>query len=295
MFKSRLRIGPSEIFPAGHPEYRTTFLQLASGLSVRAVETGDPGGPPVLLVPGWGCSVYAYRYTMPALADAGYRAIAVDLKGHGQSDKPISASEYTIDSLVDHLRDILDALALERPYLAGHSMGGSLLYHFVARYPERARAVGLLSAVGLRGVRVVRLYRGLTPPFFLPILRRFTPRIAVRIGLARVYGKRGTFSEQDVDQYWAPLLLPNTTVALRELLHTYDWYADRRRQLEAVATPAIAIWGSLDHLMPDDEVESYQRLFPGIELKEIVGAGHVAPEETPEEVNAALIAFFRGH
>lgn len=295
MFSGHNPISRNEVFPSGRPEYRTSFLRLASGLTVRAVESGEPGGAPVLLVPGWGCSVYSYRYTMPALAAAGYRAIAVDLKGHGLSDKPIDAAEYTIDSLVDHLRDILDALTLERPYLAGHSMGGSLVYHFVARYPERARAVGLLSAVGFRGVRVVTVYRALTPRFLLPLARRFRPRFAVKIGLSRVYGKRGSFTEEDIDQYRAPLLLPNSPDGLRELLHTYDWYADKRRRLAPVGIPAIAIWGSLDHLMPDSEVESYQRLFPGIELHEIVGAGHVAPEETPDEVNPRLVAFFREH
>jgi pimeloyl-ACP methyl ester carboxylesterase len=295
LFRKSGRISPSEIFPAGLLQYKTSFLKLASGLSVRAIESGEPRGAPVLLVPGWGCSVYAYRFTMPALADAGFRVIAVDLKGHGLSDKVVARAEYTIDSLVDHLRDILDALSFERPHLIGHSMGGSLLYHFAARYPNRARALGLLSPVGMRGVRMVRIYRALTPRLLVPLIRRFRPRFPVKIALSRVYGERGTFTEEDVDQYWAPIRLPNATVALRELLHTYDWHASKRRRLEPVKTPAIAIWGSLDHLMPDDEMPFYRELFPGIELHEIVGAGHVAPEETPDEVNPKLIAFLRRH
>jgi pimeloyl-ACP methyl ester carboxylesterase len=295
LFRKSGRISPSEIFPAGLPQYKTSFLKLASGLSVRAVESGEPRGAPVLLVPGWGCSVYAYRFTMPALADAGFRVIAVDLKGHGLSDKVVARAEYTIDSLVDHLRDILDALSLERPHLIGHSMGGSLLYHFVARYPNRARALALLSPVGMRGVRMVRIYRALTPRFLVPLIRRFRPRFPVKIALSRVYGERGTFTEEDVDQYWAPIRLPNATVALRELLHTYDWHASKRRRLEPVNIPAIAIWGSLDHLMPDDEMPFYRELLPGIEMHEVVGAGHVAPEETPDEVNPKLVAFVQRH
>lgn len=297
MIRSRRkgRISASEIFPAGNPEYRASLPRLRSGLSIRAVETGDPAAPPVLLVPGWGCSVYSYRHTMPALAAAGFRAIAVDLKGHGLSDKPLDAAEYTIDSLVDHLRDILDALELERPPLVGHSMGGSLLYHFAARYPDRVGPLGLLSPVGLSGVPPMRIYQGLTPRFLLPILRHFRFRLPVRIALGRVYGKRGTFTEEDVDQYWAPILLPDSTPALRELLHSYDWHASQRLRLEPVRVPAIGIWGSLDHLMPRGGMDIYRELIPGIELHEIIGAGHVVPEETPEEVNATLIAFFRRH
>lgn len=246
----------------------------------------------MVLVPGWGCSVYAFRFTMPALADAGYRVIAVDLKGHGLSDKPIAPAEYTIDSLVEHLLEILDALGVERPYLVGYSMGGSLLYHFAVRHPERTGPLALLSPVGLSGVPPMRIYHALTPRFLLPVLRRFTPRFPVRVALARVYGDRGTYTDEDVDQYWAPIRFPDSPVALRELLHAYDWNASERRRLEPVSIPAIGIWGSKDHLMPRDGMALYQRLFPGIKLHEVVGAGHVAPEEAPDEVNAALIRFF---
>ena len=283
------------IFPAGLSEYRASQLNLRSGHTIRAVESGDPSGPPILLVPGWGCSVYAYRFTMPALAAAGFRVVGVDLKGHGLSDKPVAPDEYVIDSLVQHLLDILDAIGLERPHLVGHSMGGSLLYHFAARHPGRARSLGLLSPVGLRGVRMVRLYRALTPRIITPLIRAFRPRFPVKIALSRVYGDRGTYTEEDVDQYWAPIRLPNAAVALRELLHAYDWHASKHRRLEPVSVPTIAIWGSKDHLMPDDEIPFYRTLFPGIELHEIVGAGHVAPEETPSEVNQRLLGFTLAH
>jgi pimeloyl-ACP methyl ester carboxylesterase len=283
------------IFPADNPAYHASFQKLRSGHTIRAVESGNPSGPPVVLVPGWGCSVYAYRFTMPALAAAGFRVLGVDLKGHGLSDKPTAPEEYVIDSLVQHLVDILDALGLERPHLIGHSMGGSLLCHFAARHPGRARSLGLLSPVGLRGVRMVRLYRALTPRIITPLIRAFQPRFPVKIALSRVYGDLGTYTEEDVDQYWAPIRLPNATVALRELLHAYDWHASKHRRLEPVSVPAIAIWGSKDHLMPDDEIPLYRTLFPSIELHEIVGAGHVAPEETPLEVNERLLKFTLAH
>ena len=289
----RGRSSPGEIFPAGRPGYRVSFQPLRSGLTVRVVERGDARAPPVVLVPGWGCSVYTYRHNMPALAEAGYRVIAVDLKGHGLSDKPRSAAEYTIESLTEHLHDILDALELDRPMLVGHSMGASLLYHFASRFQARAGMLALLAPVGLGGVRPMRVYQTLTPRFLVPLVRLFTPRLPVKIALMRVYGVRGTFTEEDVDQYLAPIRLRDSPAALRELLHSYDWHAVKRLDLKPVRVPAIAIWGSLDHLMSKGEIGLYERLIPGIELHEIAGAGHVAPEETPEEVNTALISFFR--
>jgi pimeloyl-ACP methyl ester carboxylesterase len=289
----RRNLTPGEMFPAGDPAYRVSFPRLRSGLMVRVVERGDPSSSPVLLIHGWGCSVYVFRYNLPALAGAGFRAIAVDLKGHGLSDKPVESSEYTIDSLVEHLRDILDALGLERPALVGHSLGGSLIYHFASRYPDRARCLGMLSPVGLKGVPLMRLYRFLTPALLMPILRQIKPRVVVKRALKRVYGKRGHFSKRDVEEYLAPSQFPEYAIAMRELLHNYDWNAADHRQLLTVNLPAVGVWGSLDHMMPDDGMGIFIPLVPQIVLRAIPDAGHVITEETPDEVNEALIALLR--
>ena len=278
------------MFPAGDPAYRVSFPRVRSGTRIRVVERGDPSSPPILLVHGWGCSVYVFRRNMPALADAGFRAIAIDLKGHGLSDKPLAANEYTIESLVEHLREILDLLDLESPALAGHSLGGSLIYHFASRYPERVRCLGMLSPVGLKGVPLMWLYRFLTPLPLTPILRQINPRVIVKLALRRVYGKRGHFTKRDVAEYLAPSQYPEFSLAMRELLHHYDWNAADHFPLAIVNLPAAGVWGSLDHLMPHDGMAIYVPLVPQIVLRAIPDAGHIITEETPDEVNEELIA-----
>ncbi len=289
----RNNLSPGEMFPAGEPAYRVSFPRLRSGIKIRVIERGDPASPPVVLVHGWGCSAYTFHRNMPALVEAGFRAIAVELKGHGLSDKPLASEEYTIESLVEHLRDILEALELERPALAGHSLGGSLIYHFASRYPERVRCLGLLSPVGLKGVPLMGLYRFLTPAALTPMLRQVKPRVVVKLALTRVYGKRGHFTERDVEEYLAPSQFPEFALAMRELLHNYDWNAAVHRQLVAVNLPAVALWGSLDHMMPADGMGIFVRLLPQIVLRAISDAGHIITEETPDEVNEALIALLR--
>jgi pimeloyl-ACP methyl ester carboxylesterase len=284
---------PGEMFPAGDPAYRVSFPLLRSGLKVRVVERGDPAGPKVLFIHGWGCSVYVFNRNLPALAEAGFRAIAVDLKGHGLSDKPVHSAGYSIDPLVEHLRDIVDALKLDRPAMIGHSLGGSLIYHFAARYPDRVRALALLSPVGLKGFPLMHLYRALTPRLLNPVLRRVRSRTFIRIALRRVFGHRGTFTERDVEEYFAPTQFPDYAVAMRELLHAYDWSAAEHRRLSTLDLPAIGLWGSLDHLMPDDGMGVYVPLLPKITMRAISEAGHVIPQETPDEVNAALLTFLR--
>jgi pimeloyl-ACP methyl ester carboxylesterase len=248
----------------------------------------------VLFVPGWGCPVYVFRRNLPAIAAAGFRAIAVDLKGHGLSDKPLGEAGYNVDALVDHIADILAALELDNPALVGHSMGATLLYHYLSRTRGNARALGLLSPVGLSGVPLMWLYRLLTPRFVAPLVRRVRPRFVITVTLRRVYGERGHFNEEDVDQYWAQTRFPEYGLAMLDLLHAYDWNAAEHRELEPVAIPAVGLWGSHDHLMPRDGMGAYKRLVPGIALHEIVGAGHIIPEETPQDVNGALIALLQG-
>jgi pimeloyl-ACP methyl ester carboxylesterase len=288
-FSRRDNLSPGEMFPAGDPAYRVSFPRLSSGLRIRVVERGDPTAPPVLLVHGWGCSAFVFRRNMPALADAGFRAIAVDLKGHGLSDKPVAPDEYTIESLVEQLLEILDALELDRPALAAHSLGSSLIYHFASRYPNRARCLGLLSPVGLTGVSLMWLYLALTPRFLTTILQQIRPRLIVKLALRRVYGKRGHFTERDVEEFLAPSQFPEFSLAMRELLHHYDWNAAKHRRLAVVDIPAVGVWGTLDHLMPEDGMEMYLSLLPRIVLHAITDAGHLITEETPDEVNSALM------
>jgi len=289
-FGRRGILGPGEMFPAGDPSYRVSFPRLHSGIRIRVVERGDASAPPIVLVHGWGCTVYAFRYNIPEIADAGYRVVALDLKGHGLSDKPAGPGEYTIDALVEHLREALDAIGLDRPVLAGHSLGGTLVYHFAARYPERARALGLLAPAGLTGVPLMPIYRLVTPTMLNPIFRRARLRSVVKIALRRVYGKRGHFSHRDVEEYFAPSQFPDYAPAIRQLLHSYDWNAAAHRQLAAVNVPAAGIWGTRDHMMPRDGMDIYRRLVPGIELRSVPDAGHVITEETPTEVNESLLA-----
>lgn len=288
-FGRRDILGPGEMFPAGDSTYRVSFPRLESGLRIRAVERGDPAAPPIVLVHGWGCTVYAFRYNMPVLADAGYRVIALELKGHGLSDKPRGADEYTIDALVEHLRQALDAVGLERPALAGHSLGGSLVYHFAARHPERGSGIGLIAPAGLTGVPLMRLYRLFTPAVLNPVMSRLRSRTLVKIALRRVYGKRGHFSARDIEEYIAPSQFPEYGPAIRQLLHSYDWNASEHEHLSVVDLPAVGIWGTRDHMMPENGMEIYRGLVPRIELTSITDAGHIVPEETPQEVNEALL------
>ena len=279
------RLPPGEMYPAGEAGVSARFVRLASGITVRAVESGAIGAPAIVLVPGWACTAWIYHETLPALARAGFRAIAVELKGHGLSDKPTDPAEYTLRSMTDHLLSILDALSLPIAGLVGHSMGGSIAAHAAARAPDRVSGLALVAPVGFAGVPGMGLFRALTPAPLVPLLRELPTRFVVRTMLRLVYGDLRGPDARDVEELRAPSRFPEYTTALRHLLHEFEWEAEFPR----LAVPQIVIAGTRDHLSPAKDAQRYGE---GDALVVVEGAGHVLFSEAPRVINETLGRFF---
>ncbi|MEU3839114.1 alpha/beta hydrolase [Streptomyces sp. NPDC028635] len=110
---------------------------------VHLVEQGD--GPLVLLVHGFPESWYSWRRQLPALAGAGYRAVAVDVRGYGRSSKPDDTRAYRMAELVEDNVAVVRALGEESAVVVGHDWGATIAAHSALLRPEVFRAVGMLS------------------------------------------------------------------------------------------------------------------------------------------------------
>ena len=265
---------------------RERFVTTRSGIKVHVVEDGDADSPPVLLVPGWACTVWIFHDTLAPLARAGFRAIAVELKGHGLSDKPAAPQEYTLESMRDHLLEILDALEIERCGIVGHSMGAAIAASAAASAPDRVTKLVMGAPVGFAGVRGMKLFRLITPKVMEPLLPTLASRSLVRFMLSIVYGSRRRASLRDIEEFHAPMKSPGYTVALRNLLHRFNWKAEFPR----LSMPNLIIVGSEDILSPASDVGLYASDSGKAVI--IEGAGHVLFDEAPEEINALLAKFF---
>ena len=286
----RGRLAPERWYPAGDPRVAQRFATLASGLRVRLVEAGPAGATPVVLIHGWGSSVYAYRRIVPVLADRGYRVTAFDLKGHGLSDKPLAASEYTRDSMRAHATEVLDALEIARVgLLVGHSMGGAVAAAVASHQPERVERLALLSPVGFGRVWAIRGGRLFTPELIVPALAPLFGRWTVAATLRLAFGDQARREAGDVDQYWAPSQFPDYIAALRLLVHSFDWRAMSRDELRRIVMPASLMVGSRDRIIRWQEIESLDRILPDARVRFVSGAGHVLPEERPDEVIVELL------
>jgi pimeloyl-ACP methyl ester carboxylesterase len=110
---------------------------------MRIAEMGD--GPLVLFLHGWPELGYSWRHQLPAIAAAGYRAVAPDMRGYGQTDAPQEIDSYDITHIADDVVGILDALGEQTAILVGHDWGAIIAPSCVLLHPTRFRAVSLMS------------------------------------------------------------------------------------------------------------------------------------------------------
>ncbi|MFF1441200.1 alpha/beta fold hydrolase [Streptomyces sp. NPDC058295] len=110
---------------------------------VHVVEQGE--GPLVLLVHGFPESWYSWRHQLPALAEAGYRAAAIDVRGYGRSSKPRATDAYRMRELVEDNAAVVHALGEESATIVGHDWGATIAAHSALLRPDVFHAVGLLS------------------------------------------------------------------------------------------------------------------------------------------------------
>lgn len=123
---------------------QTTELKSATrdGVTLRYIDAGA-GDPPILFVHGWTCNRTHWRDQMSHFAKK-HRVVALDLRGHGESDKP--DEDYTIDGFVDDVAWCIREIGLEKPVIVGHSMGGVIAMSLARKHPDLASAVVLVDA-----------------------------------------------------------------------------------------------------------------------------------------------------
>jgi pimeloyl-ACP methyl ester carboxylesterase len=156
---------------------------LVGGHAIAYQEAGPADGPVVVLLHGLASDADTWDKAILPLAGHGLRVLAVDLIGHGESDKP--AGDYLLADFVDSLAAFLDVIGLPTATLCGHSFGGAIAMFFGTRYPERVERVVLVSAGGL-GREVHPILRAAALPVAPAVLRA-----ALRPRLRRLYRSPG--------------------------------------------------------------------------------------------------------
>jgi len=124
------------MFPDPH------FIE-TNGIRMAVYEQGQ--GEPVILLHGFPELAFSWRFQLPALAGAGFRAIAPDQRGYGQTTIPPNVDDYHIDRLIGDILGLLDALGIERSIFVGHDWGAFVLWHMSLLCPERMEKQAILN------------------------------------------------------------------------------------------------------------------------------------------------------
>ena len=261
---------------------------------------------------------FSWRRQVPALAGAGFRVLAPDLRGYGRSSAPVEVDAYDVVSLCGDLCGLLDAVGEQHAIFVGHDWGASLVWQLAVLHPERVRAVA--------GLSVPFVPRAPAPP--LSIMRRrlgedfyivwFQEPGLADAALARDVRRTLTASRQWTAQ-WAeedPAPPRRPRWLSEEELDVYveafertgftgglNWYRNIDRNWELTASvaerrveqPALFLTGELDpvrRFMPAEAMGGWVS-----DLREAIvvpGAGHWVQQEAPEAVNDALVGFVAG-
>ena len=279
------------MYPAGVAGISVRHHQLASRLTVRVLESGPPEGEAVLLVHGWGGCVYSFAELIPALNHAGFRTVALDLPGHGLSDKPVEESHYTTRALIDVVLEVAEIAGLSRYTYLGHSMGGLLGLRLATGGLRGIERLVLISSAGLTRIPALAPARLVSPRF----LRRFIPPTLSRGLIAGVlraaYGTKERPTERDVDQYWAQTQWDEYAWACRACLHRVDFTRVEATKLRALRIPVLVITAGRDRVVGNGGKRG--RLIPTARLVYIREGGHLVMQESAPKTNAEILAFLR--
>ncbi len=274
-----------------------------NGIRLHWVEQG--AGPLVVLLHGFPEFWYAWRRQLPALAAAGFRAVAPDLRGYNLSDKPPGVSAYRIEALLADLEGLIETLgggADAQAHVVGHDWGGAFAWYAPLFLPQRLLSLTLLDAPHplafrreLRSNPDQRKKSSYVFFFQLPWL----PERAIRKGnfaalekmLRRDPVTPGAFTDEDIRLYKQALgrrgaltaAVNYYRAALRfpPRVHGRTWPVDLR---------TLLVWGTRDRYLGPKLLEGLDRWVPNLTI-ERVEASHWIQSDAPERVNELLVRF----
>lgn len=298
---------PSAVLVDGPWRHRFVAAN-GSRFHVAEASASDDGAPLVLLLHGFPQMWWAWRHQLPALAEAGFRAAAMDLRGTGASDKPPHG--YDVPTLCRDVAGVIRSLGAQDAVVVGHGVGGTVAWSTAALHPTVTRAVAALGAAHpLRmhrratAARMLRRSSGRHLAFFqLP----WFPERGLTHGdlAARVladWGAPGWLDSDVADTYRDALRVPFAAHSAMEVLRWLvrstprvdgrRYLAALRAALDGEQVPVLQVHGRLDRALAERDARSPVGTPYRYEVVE--GAGHWVHEEAPEQVNALLVDWLR--
>jgi pimeloyl-ACP methyl ester carboxylesterase len=261
------------------------------------VEAGE--GPPVLLLHGFPEFWWEWRHQIPALAQAGFRAVAPDLRGYNLSEKPRGVSAYRIKSLVGDVEGLIRHLGVERAHVVGHDWGGLVAWWLAMLAPDRVDRLVVVNAPHPDAFRRELMTPGqmlrswYAAAFQVPVL----PEAAFRANgfalLEHIFRassvKPGAYTDEDIRRYQEAAARPG---AITSMINYYRAAARfPHPPTQRITRPTLLVWGEQDQALTVRLTEGLDEWVPGIRVERIPDVSHWVPAEAPDRLNALLTGF----
>ena len=299
-----------------------------NGISMHVAEAGE--GFPIVFCHGWPELWYSWRYQLRAMSDAGFRAIAPDMRGYGGTDAPADSAQYRTSVICADIAGLLDALEIEKAVIVGHDWGGYHIWQFGLRYPERTeRLVGLntpynppgpipptqaLHAVFGEGDRgYYMLYNqkpGQPEAEFEADIRGNLAKVMHGAGRGEDLWKMATLGGDGSGMYTR--IEPGGTLLTPDDLEVYaaafektgsrgsfNWYRamdlnwEDARALpdQHIHVPAMMITAENDMILRPEAAAPMREWIDDLRIEHIKRCSHWTQQEKPDEVNALLLDY----
>jgi pimeloyl-ACP methyl ester carboxylesterase len=257
------------------------------------VERYGHGGAPILLVHGFGTCSFLWRGVGPTLATANRTAFAIDLFGHGESDRPFDA-QFGIAAQSDYLDRALTALRLSKATVVGIDLGGAVAMHLAYNRPDRVERLVLINPIAFDDV----------PADDIKTMQRNTARFAFQISrgvlgaaplmrelLERCVAEPENMPDALLARYLAPYVGKEGVNHLLALARAVDDEDMAEVELNQLDCPSLIVWGDQDPFVSPKLGDRLADTIPGSRLVRLPGTGRLVPEEASETLTNLILEF----
>jgi pimeloyl-ACP methyl ester carboxylesterase len=271
-------------------------IKTASVNGHRIAYLDEGQGPPLILIHGYGGSMWQWEYQQPLAAH--FRVLTPDLIGSGLSDKP--DLDYRPDELIETIRGLMDCLGLARASLVGNSMGAGVAIGMALTHPQRVDRLVLID--GLPDHVRERLVSPLMQravnsrlPLWLARLGNWlfphtgTERVLKEIVFDHSLLTPAVLDRSNRNRQRSNLIAP--LLSVRDNLPLWEQHFASRFQ--EIRRPTLILWGEQDRLFPPQVGRDLQAAIPQSKLIVIPDSGHIPQWEQPETVNRHLFEFLQ--
>ena len=270
-------------------------VELPSGLRIAYDWFGDPAGRAVVLLHGGGQTRHAWRGAGRRLGDAGYRALAIDLRGHGDSSWD-PEGRYDHDANADDLVALIETIPLDRPALVGASLGGAVSLLAVGEGLVEASALVIVDTaprIEAGGVDGLRSFMTAAPEGFASLeevadaISAYNPHRPRPSNLSGLAKNLRQAPDGRFHWHWDPKFMTGP--------RDPEQFAARERRMQRCARnltgPTLLVRGGLSDLLSEEGAAGFLELCPHAEYVNITGAAHMVAGDRNDHFSTAVIDF----